>query len=122
MSRRVRVAGRALQLDVQDGELREVHGRDAAKVKRGLELFRKWSGRDAGRVEVRSVPRGTPAVLVQLGELVGVAYRSDKWTRRARDYFHETRRPYPILASNVEGSRLFILGGAVKVRPEGLVG
>lgn len=120
--RRVRVAGRALSLELERGELREVHGAEAPKVRRGLELFRKWSGREAGAVETREVPRGTPSVLVQLGELMGVAYRSDKWGGRPRNYFHETERPRPILASSVDGRRLFILGGAVTVRPEGLVG
>lgn len=120
--RRVRVAGRELEIELEGKELRQVRGRGARLVEKGLELFRDWSGREAGAVDVREVPDGTPAVLVQLGELVGVAYRSDKWGGRPRKYFHETERPWPLLCSSADGRRLFILGGAVTVRPEGLVG
>ncbi len=93
-----------------------------AQLEQGVELFRKWSGFDAGSIDRRRVPAGTPRVLVKLGDLVAIGYRSDKWGGKKRDYIHETKRPHPSLFATPDGRRLVILGGAVRVRPEGLVG
>lgn len=118
---RRKLAGRALEVETKRGELVAVHGPHARDVRRGLRLFEDWSGRAAGGVEVRAVPRDTPAVLVRLGELAGVIYRSNKWDGRRRDYLHETSAPRPELCATPDGRRLVILGGAVRVRPEGLI-
>lgn len=117
-----KLAGRSLEIETNGRELVAVRGADAGKVSKALSLFRSWTDREAGAVDVAEVPDGTPAVLVKLGELSGIVYRSDKWVGRTREYMHETRRPRPSLCATPDGRRLVILGGAVRVRPEGLVG
>lgn len=102
-------------------ELVAVEGR-LRQVEAALELFREFHGFDAEAFDVETVPDGTPAVLVRLGELQAVVYRSDKWDGKARDYIHETRRPRPELCSTPDGRQLVLLGGAVRVAAEGLVG
>jgi hypothetical protein len=63
-----------------------------------------------------------PPVVVQLGELVGLIYRSDKWHRgEPRTYVHLMRTP-PRLVSDVAGRQLFLVGGAYRVTTEGIEG
>lgn len=100
----------------------EVRGPKAGEVNRALGLFRSWAGRDAESVEVAQLPPGSPRVLVRLGDLMGVLYRSDKWGGKARDYIHETDRPRPSLFATPDGRMLVLAGGKIRVRPEGLVG
>lgn len=120
--RRIRAAGRALELEVAGRELVAVHGKGAAEVQRALALFRKWSRREPGAVDVVPVPPGTPPVLVALGELTDIGYRSDKWGGKRNLYIHRTEPPRPVLCATPDGRRVVILGGGLKVRPEGLVG
>lgn len=59
---------------------------------------------------------------VPLGELLGVIYRSDRLgAGRPRAYIHLMRTP-PRLASNPEGTQLYIVGGRYRVTPRGIVG
>jgi hypothetical protein len=61
-------------------------------------------------------------VLVQLGEAVGLIYRSDRWQRgRTRTYIHFMKDP-PLLASNVAGTQLFLIGGSYRVTSRGIEG
>jgi hypothetical protein len=67
-------------------------------------------------------PRLIPPVVVELGELVGVVYRSDKWQPgRPRTYIHfmEDR---PRLVSNVAGTQLYVVGGSYRVTRRGIEG
>jgi hypothetical protein len=59
---------------------------------------------------------------VQLGELVGLIYRSDKWQRGdPRTYIHVLRDP-PRLVSDIDGRQLFLLGGSYRVTARGIEG
>lgn len=94
---------------------------DAADIDRGIALFRTFNRfSPAALVNVRA--HCVPPVLVQLGEAVGLIYRSDKWQRgRPRTYIHFMEDP-PLLASNVAGTQLFLIGGSYQVTPRGIEG
>jgi hypothetical protein len=63
-----------------------------------------------------------PPVVVQLGELVGLIYRSDKWQPgEPRTYIHVLRDP-PRLVSDIAGRQLFMLGGSYRVTSRGIEG
>jgi hypothetical protein len=67
-------------------------------------------------------PRRVPPVLVDLGELRALIYRSDKWQRgRPRSYIHFLERP-PRLTCDVRGRQLYIVGGRYRVTPRGIEG
>ena len=121
-AKRIRAAGRALELEVRGQELVGAFGKGAAELGHALKLYRRWSGRDPGGVRIAKVPAGTPAVLVELGELSDIGYRSDKWGGRHKFYIHRTKRPRPVLYSTPDGRQVVILGGNLNVRSEGLVG
>ena len=104
-------------------ELVEVSGPNSQAVGRALKLSRAWHGAEAERISVRSVPDGSPSVLVELGELTDIGYRSGKWGHRpGRYYTHRTRRPRPSLCATPDGRQLVVVGGGIRVRSEGLVG
>src|SRR5262245_42094982 len=90
-------------------------------VGRGVALFKAFNRfAPSALVEVRT-PR-IPPVLVELGEAVGLIYRSDKWQRgRPRTYIHFMEHP-PRLASNVAGTQLFLIGGSYRITPRGIEG
>lgn len=63
-----------------------------------------------------------PPVVVELGELVGLVYRSDKGRPgRWQPYIHLMQDP-PRLVSNVQGTQLYIVGGSYRVTPRGIEG
>lgn len=104
------------------GRYREHIDNPPRAVREGLALFKRWSGREARAVSRVKVPEGLPRVLVNLGHLTDIGYSSDKWGGKRQRYIHATGRPRPILAASPDGRQLFILGGGVRVRAEGLVG
>ncbi|MEO8134771.1 MAG: hypothetical protein ABI831_12425, partial [Betaproteobacteria bacterium] len=66
--------------------------------------------------------RVIPPIVVQLGELVGVIYRSDKWQAgQPRTYIHRMEDP-PRLVCNPEGTQLYVIGGSYRVTPQGIEG
>ena len=66
--------------------------------------------------------RVIPPVVVELGELVGLMYRSDKGQPgQPRTYIHRMEDP-PRLVSNIEGTQLYIVGGSYQVTPRGIEG
>jgi hypothetical protein len=66
--------------------------------------------------------RRIPDVLVKLGRLRGLIYRSDRGCRgRPRTFIHFMERP-PLLACNTGGSQLYILGGRYRVTRRGIEG
>jgi hypothetical protein len=92
------------------------------ELRRGAELYRQFYRFEPAHLQRLAYPRLAPPVVVTLGELVGVIYRSDKWNPgRLRTYIHfmEDR---PQLASNVEGSQLYIVGGSYRITPRGIEG
>jgi hypothetical protein len=61
-------------------------------------------------------------MVVQLGELLGVIYRSDRMAAGPpRAYIHLMRTP-PRLVSNLEGTQLYIVGGRYRVTRRGIEG
>jgi hypothetical protein len=69
---------------------------------------------------MRAAGRTPP--LTDLGELVGVIYRSDRRTPgRARTYIH-FMRDRPRLARDASGRQLYVLGGSYRVTARGIEG
>ena len=66
-------------------------------------------------------PRIVPPVVVELGRLAALVYRSDKWVGRPRTYIHVLEDP-PRLVSDPAGRRLFIVGGSYRVTSRGIEG
>ena len=63
-----------------------------------------------------------PRVLVRLGELRGLIYRSDRGQRGCpRTFIHFMERP-PALACDPIGRQLYILGGEYRVTRRGIEG
>ena len=95
---------------------------DPGALARALRLFRRYQQSSPRRVERSKVPRLIPPVLVHLGELRGLIYRSDRGpARTSRTYVHFFDRP-PRLLADPEGTRLFILGGCYRVTRRGIEG
>lgn len=70
----------------------------------------------------RHCPREVPPVLVPLGELRGVIYRSDRGQcGRPRTFVHFFESP-PLLTCDPAGQRLHIVGGRYQVTRRGLEG
>lgn len=87
-----------------------------------MALYQGFNGFDPSRVMKIRHSRLIPPVVVKLGELVGLIYRSDKgqpgWSRT---YIHLMQNP-PRLVSNVEGTQLYIVGGSYRVTRRGIEG
>lgn len=88
----------------------------------GANLYRAFNGfGPSGVVKVRH-SRVIPPVVVELGELVGLIYRSDKGQPgQPLTYIHRMENP-PRLVSNVEGTQLYLVGGSYRVTPQGIEG
>ena len=66
--------------------------------------------------------RTTPKLMVQLGQLKGLIYSSDRGQcGSSRTFVHFLETP-ATLASNPEGTQLYILGGRYRVTRKGIVG
>jgi len=89
---------------------------------RAEKTFRRWHEFGSSRVtRMKGPDRVIPKTLVKLGDLVKVVYRSPKYTGRQTLYEHTTKRPRPVLATDPDGRHVHIVGGAMKVTPDGLV-
>ena len=72
-------------------------------------------------VRVRHL-RLMPPVVVELADLMGLIYRSDKGQAgQPRTYIHFMETP-PRLVTNIEGTQLYIVGGNYRVTPQGIEG
>lgn len=91
-------------------------------MQQGMGLYRAFNGFEPSRVLKVQHPRVIPPLVVELGALVGLIYRSDKSQRgQARTYIHRMENP-PRLVSNIEGTQLYIVGGSYQVTPRGIEG
>ena len=91
-------------------------------VRRGKRLYRRFTRFGPSRVVRVRHNRLIPPVVVELGDLVGLIYRSDKGQPgRPRAYIHFMQDP-PHLVSNVEGTQLYIVGGSYRVTERGIEG
>ena len=66
--------------------------------------------------------REVPAVVVEIGKLVGLIYRSEKWQEgQPRNFIHVMEDP-PRLACNAAGTQLYVIGGHYRVTERGIEG
>ena len=91
-------------------------------MQRGRGLYHAFNGFEPSQLVKVHHPRVIPPVVVELGELVGLMYRSDKGQPgQPRTYIHRMENP-PRLVSNIAGTQLYIVGGSYKVTPRGIEG
>lgn len=88
---------------------------------RARKTFHRWHQFDPSDV-IRVKGSGpAPRVLVKLGEIPEIIYRSNKWEGRMITYTHKTKGPRPILCTDPDGRGLYIIGGRTRVTARGLV-
>ena len=98
-----------------------VQGYDSS-LKTAHELFERFHSFRPNRNLRRHCRRLMPKVLVNLGELRGLIYRSDKeQCGRPRTFIHFMETP-PLLASDASGKQLYIVGGNYRVTSRGIEG
>jgi hypothetical protein len=92
------------------------------EIREGLALYQTFQGFAPERVRTVRHHRLMPPVVAELGELVGLIYRSDKGRPgRPSTYIHFMESP-PVLASNPSGSQLYLIGGNYRVTGRGIEG
>lgn len=91
-------------------------------VDQGRTLYREFNHFEASHsIKVKHC-RLIPPVVVDLGEMVGIIYRSDKGQPgQPQAYVHFMQDP-PRLVSNVEGTQLYIVGGSYHITQQGIEG
>ena len=88
----------------------------------GARLYRTFNRFEPCRMVRLRHRRLMPRVVVQLGELTGLIYRSDKWNQgRPRSFIHFMDDP-PRLVSDPAGTQLYIVGGRYRVTARGIEG
>ena len=93
-----------------------------SSLDKGRQLFQKFHAFAPPRIIHASCRRVMPNVLVNLGELRGLIYKSDKGQcGRPRTFIHFMETP-PRLACDPSGTQLYILGGSYRVTPRGIEG
>lgn len=91
-------------------------------VDQGETLYRTFNHFEASQTITVKQSRLIPPVVVDLGELVGIIYRSDKGQPgQPQTYIHFMQDP-PRLVSNVEGTQLYIVGGSYRITQKGIEG
>ena len=92
------------------------------ELERARDTFHMWHEFDADRLERVQVPSRTiPRHLVNLGEVVRIDYKSNKWEGRPVTYTHSTKRPRPRLVTDPDARQLFIVGGKMRPTADGLI-
>ena len=85
-------------------------------------LFEHFHSFAPPRIVRRQCRRLIPGVLVNLGQLRGLIYSSDKeQCGRPRTFIHFMETP-PLLASDASGKQLYIVGGNYRVTSRGIEG
>jgi hypothetical protein len=90
-------------------------------IENGSALYRRFSRLPARSLRRVAYQRLMPPVVVELGQLMAVVYRSDKWVGHPRTYIHYMDDP-PRLVSDVNGRRLFVVGGSYRITARGIEG
>ncbi len=94
----------------------------ALATRQGAALYEQFNGYLPPGVETVRHPRVMPPLVVELGTLVGVIYRSDKGQPgQPLTYIHRMENP-PRLVCNTEGTQLYIVGGSYRVTARGIEG
>lgn len=89
-----------------------------------LNLFAEFHEYLPDTVTVATIGRKSmPSLVAQVGQLVELTYRSNKWDKNgiAVDYIHKFKEPLPVLVSDADGN-LYIIGGSYKITADGIVG
>jgi len=92
-----------------------------AAIRSAATLYQQFTRMPARSIERVAHARLMPPVVLEIGRLAGLVYRSSKWVGRPRTYIHFMNDP-PRLVSDVTGQRLFIVGGSYRVTPRGIEG
>ena len=93
-----------------------------SSFKTAQELFERFHSFAPPTTLRRRCPRLMPKVLVNLGELRGLIYRSDKeQCGRPRTFIHFMETS-PLLTCDPEGKQLYIVGGNYRVTSRGIEG
>jgi hypothetical protein len=94
----------------------------AREMRDGASLYQQFNRfRPTRAFHVRH-DRVIPPIVVDLGQLAGLIYRSDKWQRgRPHTYIHFMQDP-PRLVCNSAGTQLYVVGGSYRVTPQGIEG
>jgi hypothetical protein len=92
-----------------------------AAVRSAATLYRQFTRMPARSIERVAHARLMPPVVIEIGRLAGLVYRSSKWVGRPRTYIHFMDDP-PRLVADVTGRRLFIVGGSYRVTARGIEG
>jgi hypothetical protein len=91
-------------------------------ISQGEALYQAFNGFKPSSVETVQHSRVIPPIVVELGELVGLIYRSDKrQPGQPLTYIHRMENP-PRLVSNIEGTQLYVVGGSYRVTSHGIEG
>ena len=100
---------------------RATSGPLGAAVRSAATLYQQFTRMPARSIERVAHARLMPPVVLEIGRLAGLVYRSSKWVGRPRTYIHLMDDP-PRLVSDITGRRLFIVGGSYRVTPRGIEG
>jgi len=96
--------------------------RTTRQLSRAARTFRSWQ--DRGPIAIRTKKLRAPAPLrdaaAELGQLVAVTYRSDKYTGKTTDYEHEFSKPLPSLVTDPDAKGLHIVGGRYAITRDGI--
>ena len=99
--------------------LQESRCRCLDEARKLFEQFHRFASPESRRARCQ---RLIPPVLVHVGELRGLIYRSDRGTCRSpRTFIHFMRTPAR-LACDPQGRQLYVLGGRYRVTPRGIEG
>jgi hypothetical protein len=97
-------------------------GASRDELRAGEALYREFNRFEPRAVITVRHSRLIPPVVVELGQLAGLIYRSDKWQRgQPRRYIHFFEEP-PRLVSSLDGSQLYVIGGNYQVTQDGIEG
>jgi hypothetical protein len=93
-----------------------------ASLRKACELFEQFHCYPAWRLAKLACKREIPRLLVRVGELRGLIYRSDRGQQGCpRTFVHFLESPAE-LACDARGGQLYILGGNYRVTPRGIEG
>ncbi len=91
-------------------------------IRQGEALYREFNRFESSKFVTVQHSRVIPPIVVDLGELVGLIYRSDKGQPgQPQAYIHFMQAP-PRLVSNIEGNQLYIVGGNYQITRQGIEG
>src|SRR5262245_7112226 len=91
-------------------------------MQHAMNLYHAFNGFEPSRVLHVRHPRVIPPLVVELGELVGLMYRSGKGRPgQPLTYIHRMENP-PHIVSEVAGTQLYVVGGSYRVTPRGIEG